>query len=274
VVYDPAVMLLHAVLALTVLATLATPAPAAETARQILDRRKALEDTTRHWNDRQERIKFRIIDRRGGERVRELDLYEKRYPADEEKTILFFRSPAEVKGTGFLAFTHKGRPADQWLYLPALKRVRQITANPRNESFVGTDLSYHDLDIIQEMTSWTESDAASKLNGEEPVDGVATHVIELTPGREDIKYKRIRLWLGRDDLMPRRLEFFEDGAEPKKRIVQSDIRNVGAIPVAYRVEAETPSAGSKTVIEIAEVKFNQSLEDDLFTQRYLERGER
>jgi hypothetical protein len=55
-----------------------------------------------------------------------------------------------VKGTGFLAFTHKGRPADQWLYLPELKRVRQITARRRKESFVGTDLSYHDLDLIQE----------------------------------------------------------------------------------------------------------------------------
>jgi hypothetical protein len=67
-----------------------------------------------------------------------------------QKAILFFLAPAEVKGTGFLAFTHKGRPADQWLYLPELKRVRQITARRRKESFVGTDLSYHDLDLIQE----------------------------------------------------------------------------------------------------------------------------
>ena len=252
----------------------AAPVSAAETARQILDRRKALEDTTRHWNDRQERMKFRIVDRRGGERVRELDIFEKRYPDDEQKTILFFLAPAEVKGTGFLAYTHKGRPADQWLYLPELKRIRQITARTRNESFVGTDLSYHDLDIIQEMPSWTENDARSNLKGEETVDGVGTHVVELTPQREDIGYKRIVLWLGRDDVVPRRLELYEDATEPKKRIDQAEIRTIGEIPVAHRIEAATPGNGSKTVIEISDVKFNQKLEDDLFTQRYLERGER
>src|SRR5262245_27676114 len=118
-------------------------APAAESARQILDRYKALDDGARHWNDRHQKMKLRIFDRRGGERVRELEIYERRLPGDEQKAIVFFLAPAEVKGTGFLAFTHKGRPADQWLYLPELKRVRQITARSRNESFMGTDLSYH-----------------------------------------------------------------------------------------------------------------------------------
>jgi outer membrane lipoprotein-sorting protein len=267
-------MRLRAFAALAVVAALGTSAGAGETARQILDRRKALEDGPRHWDDRQERMKFLIVDRRGGERVRELDIYEKRYPADEQKTILFFLTPAEVKGTGFLAFTHKGRPADQWLYLPELKRIRQITARTRNESFVGTDLSYHDLDIIQEMTSWTEDDAPSTLKGEETIDGTATHVIDLAPKREDIGYQRIVLWLGKDDLVPRRLELFADGAEPKKRIAQSEVKSVGQIPVAHRIEVTTPAAGTKTVIDISDVKFNQKLEDDLFTQRYLERGER
>jgi hypothetical protein len=245
-----------------------------ETARDILDRRKALDDTTRHWDDRHQRMKLRIVDKRGGERTRELDLYERREPADEQKAILFFLSPAEVKGTGFLAYTHKGRPADQWLYLPELKRVRQITARTRKESFVGTDLSYHDLDLIQEMVSWSENDAASSLRGEETIGGTACHVIELAPKREDIAYKKIVLWLGKDDVVPRQLEFYEDGAEPKKRLAQGEVRAVGAIPVAHRIEVKTLAAGTRTDIDISDVQFNQKLDPDLFTQRALERGER
>jgi outer membrane lipoprotein-sorting protein len=248
-------------------------APArAETAREILDRRKALDDGARHWDDRHEKMKLTIVDKRGGERVRDLELYDRREPGDEQKTILFFQSPAEVKGTGFLSFTHKGRAADQWLYLPELQRVRQITARTRNESFMGTDLSYHDLDLMQEMVSWTEADAKSNLRGDETIDGTACSVIELTPQREDIGYKRIVLWLGKDDLVPRQLELYEDGSEPKKRIKQSDVRTIGQIPVAQRVEAATPDAGSHTVIVIADVQFNQKLDPDLFSQRYLERG--
>jgi outer membrane lipoprotein-sorting protein len=249
-----------------------TSAWGGETARQILDRRKALDDTTRHWDDRHQRMKLKIIDRRGGERLRELEVFDAHYPGDEQKAILFFLAPAEVKGTAFLSYTHKGRPADQWLYLPELKRVRQITSRARSESFVGTDLSYHDLDLLQEMVSWTEDDAASSLRGEEAVDGTPAYVIELTPKREDIGYQRVVLWLGKDDLVPRRIEFYEGETDPKKRITQSQVENVGAIPVPHTIEVSSPTAGSRTVIEVTDVRFNQGLKEDQFSQRYLEQG--
>src|SRR5437870_10851870 len=244
---------------LVLLIALAGAVRGAETARQILDRRKALDDTTRHWNDRHQKMKLTIVDRRGGERVRELDLFDRREPGDEQKTLLFFLAPAEVKGTGFLAFTHKGRPADQWLYLPELQRVRQITARTRNESFMGTDLSYHDLDLIQEMTSWTEADARSSLRGEEAVDGTPSYAIEEVPQREDIGYKKVVVWLGRDDLVPRRLELYEDAAEPKKRVVQSDIKPIGAILVQHLVAVAKLADGSDTDIVIVATWFNPQL---------------
>src|SRR6266516_1569151 len=129
----------------------------AETARQILDRAKQLEDTTRHWDDRHQRMKLTITDRRGAQRVREFELYDRKYPGDEQKSIVFFTGPAEVKGTAFLAFTHRSKPAEQWLYAPQIQRVRPITANIRNESFVGSDLSYHDFDLVTEMPGWKET---------------------------------------------------------------------------------------------------------------------
>src|SRR5262245_36999228 len=184
-------MTLHILAGTLALLVLGGPVRAEETGRQILDRRKLLDDTTRHWTDRHQRLKMKIVDRRGGERVRDLELYDRRDPGDEQKTILFFLTPPEVKGTAFLAFNHKGRPADQWLYLPELKRVRQITASSRKESFVGTDFSYHDLDLIQEMPSWTEADARSSLHDEETIDGTPTYAIELVPQREDIAYKKV-----------------------------------------------------------------------------------
>jgi outer membrane lipoprotein-sorting protein len=244
-----------------------------ETARQILDRRKHLEDTVQHWTNRHQRMRLVIVGRTG-ERIRELEMYERREAGDERKAIVFFHAPPEVKGTGFLSYTHKGRPADQWLYLPELKRTRQITARTRNESFVGTDLTYHDLDIVSEMASWTEEDAESSLAGEATIDGTPCHRIDLAPEREDIGYRRIALWLGKEDLVPRQLELFADEDQPKKRIRQSAVRAIGPIPVPHRVDVETPAAGTRTGIDVSEVRFNETLEDDLFSQRYLERGGR
>ncbi len=267
-------MTLRSVLTLLVLVLALARTGRAEPAREILDRRKTLDDTSRHWDDRHVKMTFKITDRRGSDRTRELELYERREAGDERKTIVFFLAPAEVKGTGFLAYTHPGKPAEQWLYLPELKRVRQITAHSRNESFVGTDLTYHDLDLLNEMGSWTEADAGATLKGEETVGGTPCHEIEYVPHRDDIGYTRVLLWLGKDDLTPRRVEFWEGAAEPKKRVVQSDIRTVGKVPVAYRVEVETPGAGSKTIIDSSDVQFDLKLEPDLFEQRYLERGGR
>jgi hypothetical protein len=255
------------------LAALVSQGLAADTARMILDKRKALDDGERHWDDRKQKLTFKIADRSGTTRTRELELTEKRYPADERKSVVFFSTPPEVKGTAFLAFTHKGKPADQWLYLPELQRIRQITGNSRKDKFVGTDLTFRDLDILSEMTSWTEDDAASSLRGEETVDGVACHVIDLAPKREDIGYTKITLWLGRDDYVPRRLEFYgKDAAVPEKRIHQADIRKVGAIPVAYLTKVETPAAGSTTDVIVADTQFNLKLADEAFTQRAIEQG--
>src|SRR5262249_51359339 len=128
--------------------------------------------------------------------------------------------------------------------------------------------------IIQQLSSWSEADARSSLRGEETVEGVPTHVIELVPQREDIGYKKIVVWLGRDDLVPRRLEVYVAANDPTKRIVQRDLHDVGNIPVARHIEVETPARGSRTTIESSDAAFDQHLEDDLFTQRALERGQR
>lgn len=249
-------------------------APAAETARQILDRRKALDDTTRKWTDRHQRLHMTIVNARGGERIRELDLYERKEGFGEQKQILFFQAPVEIRGTGFLSFVHKGHAADQWLYLPEVKRVRVIAATSRHESFMGSDFSYHDIDLIAEMPAWSEADAPATLLPGESIDGVACHVIELKPARDDIGYRRIVQWLGTDDLVPRRLEFGDDGPIPRKRLHQTQIRMVGAVPVAHELDLETPAANSHTHITISDVQLDLHLEDDLFTQRALERGSR
>jgi hypothetical protein len=265
-------MRLPAVVALLGIVALVPAVHGAETAREILDRRKALDDGTRHWTDRQQRMRFVIVAGSGGERRRELSVYERRYADDEIKSVVFFHAPAEVKGTALLAFTHKGRQGEQWLYLPALARVRVISGSARREKFVGTDLTYHDLDLIQEMGSWTEEDAKSKLLGAGDVGGTPVWNIELVPGRDDIGYKKILLGLGREDLVPRRIEFFEEDDTAAKQITQSDVRAVGPIPVAHKIEVQTPAAKTSTTIEVSEVKYDQGLKDDLFTQRTLERG--
>jgi len=242
------------------------------TAREILDKAKTLDDTTRHWTDRTQHMSLVITDGGGATRRRELAVYTKRYSADEEKAITFLSAPAELHGVGFLQWSHRGRDDEQWLYLPELKRTRQIAARLRDESFVGTDFTFRDLQILTDLLRWTEAEAPTHLSGEEAVAGHLCETIELRPKLEGMPYGRIVLWMDRDALTPRRLDFFDLDATRTKTLSLEDIRDLGPIPTPHHLEMQNLKKNSRTVVDLTDVKYNTGLADDLFTQRYLERG--
>ena len=244
----------------------------AETAREILDRAHVLDNGTRHWTDRSQHLTLLIVGAGGDERRRELTVLTKRYPSDETKALSSFIEPSEVKGTAFLQWSHKNAPDEQWLYLPDLRRTRRITSDLSSESFMGTDFSYQDLGILSEAPSWTEEEAPSTLVGEETVDERPCYVIALRPKQEDMAYARIQVWLDKETLVPRRMDFFDKDDTAIKSLRFEGIENIGAFPTARVLEMRQLKTGSKTRLESSDVKFDTGLSDDLFTQRYLERG--
>jgi len=255
-------------------ALLSAPAlRAEETARQILDRAKQVDDTTRKWSDRSQTLTLTIHGKSGGARERSLQIFDKRGSDGEDKTVTFFLAPPEVKGTAFLQWSHPGKDNEQWLYLPELKRTRRITSQLRDQSFMGTDFSYRDLEILAEIRGWTEAQAASALVGSEDVDGHACWTIALTPAERD-GYGKIVLSLDKELLVLRKLIFHDAGGVMVKTLLQSDVKNVGAIPTAYRMDMQTPAKESRTEVVITEVKYDTGLADDFFTERQLQRGPR
>jgi outer membrane lipoprotein-sorting protein len=252
------------------------PAPSApkpqNEARALLDQAHQLDDTTRAWHDRTQRLKLHIVDGRGIERNRELTMKTAKHEGGEDKTITVFHIPPEVRGTSFLQFAHRDRDAEQWLFLPALNRVRQISAQSKNESFMGTDFSYRDLELLSDVIEWTEDEAPARLVGNETIDGAEVALIELVPKKKDVGYQRIRLAMEKPKLVIRRMEFYGAGDAPKKLLRLDDFRDVSGIPTAFSLHMAQPQLNSRTDVEIVDVRYNQGLSDDEFTQRALERG--
>ena len=262
----------HLAVAAALLCLAAKSVGAAESGRELLDQAKQLSATTRKWTDRTQQLRLTIVDRRGNERVRDLSIYMKKYPDDANRSIVFFQSPADIKGTGFLQWANAHTTDEQWLYLPELKRVRQIGAGSKRESFVGTDFSYDDLAIISQLTDWSEAEAKTKLLREEVVEGQPTSVIEFTPDAKDVGYSKILAWLTRDDLVLVKLEMYDKQGRVQKVLTLSDIRKVGAVPTPFHMEMNNVQDNSRTVVDFTEVKYDTGLDDDAFTQRALERG--
>jgi hypothetical protein len=254
-------------------ALLAPHAGRGDDARALLDRVKALNQTTRKWTDRTQRMQLTIVSRRGDEAHRDLEVLTRRYGDDANRSIMFFHAPPQVQGVGFLQWVAPNEPDRQWLYLPALKRTRQISGGARTESFAGTDFSFEDLSIMADVLDWGADRAAARLTGEATIDGQVSDVIELTPtAAADVSYGTIRLWLGRGDQVVRKYEFADADGRVVKILTLGDIREVGAIPSAYRLEMRNERDGTRTAVELTALQYNSGLGDEVFTQRRLEKG--
>ena len=258
--------------ALTCAAALSASA-ADDGARALLDRVKQLNPTTRKWTDRVQRMHLTIVDRRGGEYQRDLEVLTKRYGDDASRSIMFFHAPPQVQGIGFLQWVAPQEPDRQWLYLPALKRTRQISGGARSESFAGTDFSYEDLAVMADVLEWSDDKAHAVLVGSETIDGHASDVIELTPtAAAEVSYAKVRLWLGRDDQVVRKYEFVDDRGQLAKTLLLTDVRDVAGIPAAHHFEMRNERSGSHTAVELVDLRYNTGLDDEVFTQRRLEKG--
>ena len=71
-----------------------------------------------------------------------------------DKSLVIFDSPGDVRGTAFLSHTKKADSDDQWLYLPALKRVKRIASSNKAGPFMGSEFSYEDI-ASQEVEKYT-----------------------------------------------------------------------------------------------------------------------
>ena len=77
------------------------------------------------------KIHMKMIDRQKKERER-FTVSLRKYFGEDKKTIIFYKKPSNVKDTAFLTFDYKNevKDDDQWLYLPAMRKVRRIITSP------------------------------------------------------------------------------------------------------------------------------------------------
>jgi len=107
------------------------------------------------------------------------------------KSLTIFDMPADVKGTALLTFSHKTGNDDQWLYLPALKRVKRISSSNKSGPFMGSEFAYEDISS-EEVEKYTY-----RYIRDEDFDGQATFVVERYPVDKKSGYTRQVVWVDR-----------------------------------------------------------------------------
>ncbi len=218
---------------------------------------------------------FTLTNRDGATRVRQTQGWTRlRGNARDNMRLVRFTAPADIKGTATLMLENGGADDDLWVYLPALGKVRRLSASNKKEGFVGTDFSYGDI-IGHRPEEWTH-----RLLKEEVVDGQPCEVIESVPVNETVRQnsgysKRIN-WVRKDNFVAVRGELYDLSGVLFKRLSASDIRAVSGSGAQTRWQpmvsvAENLVSGHRTEIRFENFKADQNVAESLFTARELER---
>ena len=164
---------------------------------------------------------------------------------------------------------------DQWLYLPAMRKVRRISASDRGDYFLGTDLTYEDIKL---ETRVGVADYDYTHVGEEDIDGHRCYVVEAEPVSEDVAkelgYGGATLWVDADIWMVRQRYSLDVAGNPLKTVRTRDIRVVDGIWTAHTIDVENHKTGHRTVFEFTDIDYAADVDDSVFTERALRRGVR
>ncbi|GAV21216.1 hypothetical protein MMIC_P2196 [Mariprofundus micogutta] len=221
-----------------------------------------------------QKMKQRLIDRRGNVREREMISFRKDY-AKDSKSITYFLAPSNVRDTALLTWDYDGiaKDDDQWLYLPALKKVRRISSSDRGDYFMGTDFTFEDIKQTPELEdyNWT-------LIGSEVLDGHNVWVVEGEPKTDGLKknlgYSNARYYIRKDINMYIRVDFWDRKGKELKRLVSEEIKQIDGVWTAMRGTMTNIQSGHRTELSFSEHRYNTGLTDRTFSERMLKRGYR
>ncbi len=208
-----------------------------------------------------------LINSRGNERVREIKQYLKD-TGDVEKKIMYFVAPADVYNTSFMnwSYAKAGKNDDQWIYLPALKRVKRISSDSKSDYFMGSDFTYDDLGD-RHPTADTH-----KLLREEEVDGEMCFVVESIPKEEEYMYSKTITWIVKDKWIGKKKEFYDEDGELLKTLTVKESVKIKDFIVITLSEMHNVQSGHKTIMKLANVELDIGIADNKFTERMMKRG--
>jgi outer membrane lipoprotein-sorting protein len=232
--------------------------PDARTIMQGVDQQDTSHDATF-------RAEFNVFDK-DNHSAKKRFLYRRIGLPGSSKILVVFSDPQEIRGVALLSITQPGAPSKQYIYTPAIRRVRDVAPQERSARFIGTDFTYEDI------SEHVLDDFSYKLLSEnETIENHKTYKIQATPvDPQRSQYKFIYDWVARDVPVIMHAEMYDAQGREVRTLHATDLKHVSGVWGARHVEMASVQDGTRTVLTIDEVKFNTGLDEKLFTPESLE----
>jgi len=186
---------------------------------------------------------------------------------DGDKGLTIFDEPADVKGTAFLSFTHILEADDQWLYLPALKRVKRISSKNKSGPFMGSEFAFEDL----------ASREVEKYNylylKDDVIEGEEAFVFEARPNYKYSGYTRSVIWMSKRIYQPLKIEFYDRKNVLLKTMVAGGYQQyLGKYWRPATMNMVNHQTKKETLLEFSDYQFQTGLSERDFSKASLKRA--
>lgn len=219
------------------------------------------------------KLSMELVDQRGKRRKRTASVFRRTLKGKKE-TRISFNKPRSVKGMSFL--THDYQAADQddeqWLYLPAMKKVRRIPSSDRGDYFLGTDFTYND---VKDELKFEPTDYEFEYLTSVEENGKTLHKISGQPVSEEIAkelgYGGVVALVSAESWMPIDIVFSDLSGAPLKHVEVSQVERLDGIWTARQLVAKNLQSGHQTIFTYSDISYSEQLENKLFTLRSLKK---
>ena len=208
-----------------------------------------------------------LKNKKGETSVRQIRIRTLEVEGDGDKSLSIFDEPADVKGTAMLTYSHGLEPDDQWLYLPAIKRVKRISSRNKSGPFMGSEFAFEDLGS-QEVEKYSY-----QYLREEPCGEFECYVLERVPAYQYSGYTRQVVWMDKEAYRMMKVDYYDRKNEPLKTLVASDYQQfLGRYWRAGRMEMVNHQNGKSTTLDWNNYRFQTGLTDNDFKSQTLKRA--
>jgi len=222
------------------------------------------------WGDSQAEMVMTLRNKAGQKSTRDIRIKTLEVKDDGDKSLTIFDRPRDVKGTAFLSFSHPLGNDDQWLYLPALKRVKRISSKNKSGPFMGSEFSYEDLSSFEIEKYSYKYLATEKCPAMTALD---CFKIENTPLYKHSGYTKIISWIDSQEYRIHKAEYYDRKKSLLKTLTFSNYKQyIGKFWRADQFKMINHQTGKTTDLEWKNYHFTKGLKDKDFNKNSLKRA--
>jgi outer membrane lipoprotein-sorting protein len=159
----------------------------------------------RGYGDQQASVSMQLKRKSGSAATRLMDIAILEVPNEGIRTVVTFNSPLDVKGTKVLTYSRESSDDEQWIYLPAFKRVKQISDANKATSFMGSEFTYEDINSLNVQLQ----EFSYHFVKSEALDGTPCAVVERVPRYSRSGYKRQLAWIDQTRFIVLKVEYYD-----------------------------------------------------------------